>query len=211
MVADCTIACAKRMAFFAGKLRPCEDVGRALDYSELVVEVVGDAAGQLAQRLHLLALTKLVLGLSALFDLLIQKHICLGKRLGAALAWSMKNRTRRGANYCEVNSSPQVKLRAHDHAHQLGGKLWHLQRIFASRGYLPWLAGGDHLASILAARPNVRNGSKAGDLTASELHFAPAIAIRGSEHLERRRASNGEDRRSTFDLVAALDVPALVR
>ena len=71
-------------ALVVGKLGRAEHVGRALDDGQQIVEVVGDAAGQLAQRLHLLALAELVFGFGALLDLLLEQDVGLGERLGAA-------------------------------------------------------------------------------------------------------------------------------
>ena len=66
------------------QLGAAQHVRRALDYRQQIVEIVGDAAGQLAERLHLLTLAQLILGLGALLDLLPEEGIGLGQRLGAA-------------------------------------------------------------------------------------------------------------------------------
>ena len=65
-----------------GELGAGKHVGRALDDGELVVEVMRDPAGELAERLHLLGLAQLVLGLGALFHLLLEQSVGLGQRLG---------------------------------------------------------------------------------------------------------------------------------
>ena len=61
-----TIASAKRIRFVLGDAGPAQHVGRALDDGQQIVEIVGDAAGELAERLHLLRLAQLLLGLGAL-------------------------------------------------------------------------------------------------------------------------------------------------
>ena len=49
---------------------PQDEIVRADDHAQHIVEIVSDAAGQLAERLHLLRLPKLVLGFLAAADLL---------------------------------------------------------------------------------------------------------------------------------------------
>ena len=68
-----------------GDAGPAQYVGRALDDGQQVVEIVGDAAGQLAERLHLLRLAQLLLGMGALLDLDLELGISVAQRLGARL------------------------------------------------------------------------------------------------------------------------------
>ena len=70
-------------ALVVGQRGAAEHVGRALDDGQQIVEIVGDAAGQLAERLHLVGLAQLVLGLGALADLDLQFGIGADQRLGA--------------------------------------------------------------------------------------------------------------------------------
>jgi hypothetical protein len=55
------------------------------DHGQQIVEIVGNAAGELAQRLHLLRLAKLLLGLGALLDLDLELAIGFGQGAGAKL------------------------------------------------------------------------------------------------------------------------------
>ena len=57
---------------------PQNEIVRADDHAQHIVEVVSDAAGQLAERLHLLRLPKLVLDFLATTDLLDQ--LLIGER-----------------------------------------------------------------------------------------------------------------------------------
>ncbi len=68
-----------------GDPRTAQDVGRALDDGQQIVEIVGDPAGQLAERLHLLGLAQLLLGMGALLDLDLELGIGVAQRLGALL------------------------------------------------------------------------------------------------------------------------------
>ena len=88
------------LAALVGEVVAAEDVGRALDDGQEIVEVVRDAAGQLAERLHLLALAKLVLGLGALLHLLGEKLVGLAERLGA-LAQLLVGAAKRGLRHAE--------------------------------------------------------------------------------------------------------------
>ena len=72
------------LAARSAQLAPGE-VEPADDDREHVVEVVGDAAGQLADRLHLLDLAKLGLGRGALGRLGLEPLVRLGKLAGAFL------------------------------------------------------------------------------------------------------------------------------
>ena len=56
-------------AEFVGLHAPPHHVERTDDHAQHVVEVMGDAAGQLADRVHLLRLAQLALGLFPLIDL----------------------------------------------------------------------------------------------------------------------------------------------
>ena len=68
-----------------GEPGPAQHVGRALDDGQQIVEIVGDAAGELAERLHLVRLAQLLLGLAALADLDLELGIGVGQRVGALL------------------------------------------------------------------------------------------------------------------------------
>ena len=72
------------LAARAGQLAPGE-VEAADDDREHVVEVVGDAAGQLADRLHLLDLAQLRLGGGALGRLGLEPVIGVAELAGAVL------------------------------------------------------------------------------------------------------------------------------
>ena len=58
-----------------GQFRPAQHVGRALNDGQQIIEVVGDAAGELAERLHLLALAQLLLGLGPFLHLLFEQFV----------------------------------------------------------------------------------------------------------------------------------------
>ena len=94
-----TIASAKRIALVLGEAGPAQHVGRALDDGQQVVEIVGDAAGQLAERLHLLGLAELLLGLGALLDLDLELGIGVGL---SASARSSSSRLARRSAVCEM-------------------------------------------------------------------------------------------------------------
>ncbi len=68
-----------------GEARPAQHVGRALDHGQEIVEIVSDAAGQLAERLHLVRLAQLVLGLGPLADLDLQFGIGANEGVGPLL------------------------------------------------------------------------------------------------------------------------------
>jgi hypothetical protein len=72
-----------------GDAGPAQHVGRALDDGQEIVEIMGDAAGELAERLHLVGLAQLLLGLAALDDLDLQFGIGVGERVGPLLQFAV--------------------------------------------------------------------------------------------------------------------------
>ena len=90
-----TIALAKRLRRSSARPGAAEDVGRALDHSQQIVEIVGDAAGQLAERLHLLALAELLLRLRAHLHLLGEQLVRLTQCLGAVAELAVSATERR--------------------------------------------------------------------------------------------------------------------
>ena len=63
------IASIRRLALWSGAQLPRGELGVAEDHAQEVVEVVGDAAGELPDRLHLLGLQELLLGAPVLDEL----------------------------------------------------------------------------------------------------------------------------------------------
>ena len=72
-------------ALVLGEAGPAQHVRRALDHGQEVVEIVRDAAGELAERLHLVGLAELVLGLGPFADLDLQLGIGADQGVGPFL------------------------------------------------------------------------------------------------------------------------------